>query len=323
MKKILPGLLAGLVLGAAATWLSLQHRPADKPEDKGPNLDITTGSSAITKKLAATGLVFAAPEIVPLSPEVKGYGRVLDAASLVASGGEIDLARSTADGSAKEFARTKALHDQGENASLQAVEAAEAAMQHDQSQLDAARAKLVGNWGRILAAKPDLPALIHALALGEAALVRIDLSPGEAPAQMPPTARVGLLTGDGTPDEVELLGPAPLADPQAQGVGYLALWRTGAPAPGTALRAVLTAAGDPQKVLILPRSAFVRHEGGVFIYVKTAEGGFERRLATLGSTLPAGVVVTEGVAEKDQVVVTGAQQLLATELLGSAGATED
>jgi len=34
-------------------------------------------------------------------------------------------------------------------------------------------------------------------------------------------------------------------------------------------------------------------------------------------------VVTDGVAAGDKVVVTGAQQLLATELLGSAGGTGD
>ena len=36
-----------------------------------------------------------------------------------------------------------------------------------------------------------------------------------------------------------------------------------------------------------------------------------------------GIVVTDGVAAGDKVVVTGAQQLLATELLGSAGGTGD
>jgi hypothetical protein len=323
MKKIITGLLAGLVLGGAATWLALQHPAADKPGDKSPDLDITTGSGAIAKKLAAAGLAFAAPETALLAPEVKGYGRVLDASPLVASIGEIRVAQVTASASEKEFTRTKALHDTGENASLQAVETAEAAMLRDRAQLDAARARLITAWGRALAEKSDLSALVRSLALGEVALVRIDLLPGDAPAQPPATARVGPLTGDGALSEVEVLGPAPLADPQAQGAGYLALWHTGPLAPGTALQAVLAASGDPQKVLVLPRSAFVRHEGGVFIYVQTAEGGFERRLVTLGSALPAGMVVTEGVAEKDKVVVTGAQQLLATELLGSAGGGGD
>lgn len=323
MKKNLFVLLAGIVLGGGATWLALQHRPADKPEEKSPELDISAGSSAITRKLAAAGLAFASPQSVEVKPVVKGYGRVLDAAPLVAAIGDIKVARAAADASDKEFARTKALHDAGENASLQAVETAEAASLRDRAQLDAARARLVTSWGRTLAERSDLAPLVRALTFGEAALVRIDLLPGDAPSQPPAAARVGPLTGAGTLSDVELLGPAPLADPQAQGQGYLAVWRTAPLAPGTALTAEVTVPGDPQKVLVLPRSAFVRHEGGVFIYVKTKEGGFERRLVTTGVSLPAGLAVTEGVEEKDQVVVTGAQQLLATEVLGSAGGGDE
>lgn len=323
MKKIIFSLLAGFALGAAVIWLALFRGPAEKSAEKPPGPDISTGSAAIAKQIADAGLTFAPPETAMLAPEVKGYGRVLDSAPLVAAAGEIELAQAAANSSAKEFTRTKTLYSQGENASLQAVETAEAAMQRDQAQLAAARSRLLGTWGRTLAGKADLPALIHALALGEAALVRIDLLSGDAPAQMPATARIGPLSGGEALTEVELLGPAPLADPQAQGAGYLALWRNATLAPGTALRAVLATSGQPQKALVLRRSSLVRHEGGVFIYVQTAEGGFERRLVTLGQPLSAGIVVTDGVAEKDQVVVTGAQQLLATELLGSAGGGED
>jgi len=67
----------------------------------------------------------------------------------------------------------------------------------------------------------------------------------------------------------------------------------------------------------------VRHAGGVFIYVQKDDGGFERRLVTLGPAMPSGFVIAEGVEDKDKVVITGAQQLLATELLGSAGAEEE
>ena len=74
---------------------------------------------------------------------------------------------------------------------------------------------------------------------------------------------------------------------------------------------------------MLPRGAFVRHEGGVFVYVQTEQGGFERRLVTLGAALTNGIVVATGVEANDKVVVTGAQQLLATELLGSAGGGDE
>jgi len=236
---------------------------------------------------------------------------------------EIEADRLAATASEKEFTRVQKLHAENANASAQAMETAEAAMQRDRMQLAAAQARLLVGWGRALARQTDIAALIRAVASGDAALVRIDLSSGEAPAQPPAVARVGPLANEGELHEVAVLGVAPSADPQAQGTGYLALWRNNPLPPGTALRAVLPAAGEPKNVLVLPRSAFVRHEGGVFIYVQTAEGGFERRIATTGPTLENGIVVTDGVAAGDKVVVTGAQQLLATELLGSAGGTGD
>jgi hypothetical protein len=63
----------------------------------------------------------------------------------------------------------------------------------------------------------------------------------------------------------------------------------------------------------------VRHEGGVFVYVQTDKGGYERRVVALGPALAGGVVVTTGVEAKDKVVVIGAQQLLSAELLATTG----
>ena len=318
MKKVLIGILAGLILGGGATWLVLRRPAAGQPEAKPASADIAAGHAATPQQAEALGLKFAAPETVRQAPEVQGFGRVLDPAPLVAVFAEIETARVAATASEKEFARVKQLHAENSNASAQALETAEAAMQRDRAQLAAAQARLLVGWGRALAHQTDLAALVGDVAAGEAALVRIDLPSGDAPAQPPAVARVGPLANAGELQEVAVLGSAPSADPQAQGTGYLALWRTNPLPPGAALRAVLATGGEPKDVLVLPRSAFVRHQGAVFIYVQNKEGGYTRRLVTIGAELPAGQVVAEGVAAGDQVVVTGAQQLLATELLGSA-----
>ena len=323
MKKLLIGILAGLIIGGGATWLFLRPSEPRQPEEKAATIDISTGSAAVTKQLEAIGLKYAAPETVKLAPEVQGYGRVLDPAPLVALVAEIEADQAAATASEKEFTRVQKLHNENANASAQALETAEAALQRDRMQLRSAQARLLIGWGKDLTHRTDLAALIHALTAGDAALVRIDVLSGEAPAQPPPVARVGPLANEGELREVAVLGVAPSADPQAQGTGYLALWRANPLPPGTALRAVLPAAGGPKSVLVLPRSAFVRHAGGVFVYVQTAGGGFERRIVTTGATLAAGIVVAEGVAAGDKVVVTGAQQLLSTELLGSTGDTGD
>ena len=318
MKKVLIGILAGLILGGGVTWLILRPPGVDHDDEKLAGPDITAGHAVAPQQAEALGLKLATPETVKLAPEVQGYGRVLDPAPLIAVLAEIEAARVAATASEKEFARVKKLHAENANASTQALETADAAMQRDRAQLRAAQAHLLVGWGRTLARRTDLPALTHAVTTGEAALVRIDLPSGEVLAQSPTVARVGPLANAGELQEIAVLGAAPSADPQAQGVGYLALWRANPLPPGTALRAVLATGGEPKDVLVLPRSAFVRHQGGVFIYVQTKEGGYARRLVTIGSELPAGLVVAAGVAAGDKVVVTGAQQLLATELLGSS-----
>ncbi|MEI6861650.1 MAG: hypothetical protein WCL04_05295 [Verrucomicrobiota bacterium] len=319
MKKIIPSLLVGVVLGGGAAWVVLHKTEADaKLEAKPAGPAITAGGVA-----GANQRTLGSPIAATLAPEAKGFGRVLDVGPLVAAEEEIKAARAVADGSAKEFARTKALHDNGENASQAAVDAAEAASLRDAALLSAARAKLVTAWGRALAEKADLAALVHSLAVGEAALARIDLLPGDAPEKIPATARVSPLTGEGALREAEVLGPAPAADPQAQGVSYLALLRDAPPAPGTALRATLAVAGEPQKVLVVPRSAIVRHEGKALVFVQTADGGFQYRAVEVARNLPDGVAITGDVAEADKIIVSGAQQLLADQILKSLAPPEE
>jgi len=226
MKKVLIGILAGLILGSGATWLALRPREAAQPEAKPESLDISTASASVTKQLEAIGLKYAAPETIKLAPEIQGFGRVLDPTPLVALVAEIEAVRVAATASEKEFARVQKLHSENANASAQAVETAEAAMQRDRTQLAAAQAHLLVGWGRALTRQADLAALLRALAAGDAALVRIDVLSGEAPAQPPAVARVGPLANEGELHEVAVLGVAPSADPQAQGP---VIWRSGAP----------------------------------------------------------------------------------------------
>ncbi len=320
MKKILAGILLGLVLGGAVTRLVLRQPPADKPEEKAPGPEITPGSAAVTKQLAAMGLAVASPEAASLTPEVTAYGRVLDPTPLLALNADLATAQATLTASEKEFSRVEKLHADNANASAQAVEAAEAAVQRDRATVDSARARVVATVGRDLAAPADFSRLIAALADGHA-LARIDVPADEPAAAAPKTARVGLLAG-GDLFDATILGPAPTADAQVQGTGFLALLGEHALPVGAALRATVPGPGEARQVLVLPRGAFVRHEGGVFVYVQTDQGGYERRVVTLGPPLAGGVVVSDGVEQKDKVVVTGAQQLLSTELLAATGGGE-
>ena len=324
MKKFVPGLLMGFALGAFAAWLLLARpQPASEatktesapaePKSSGTGLHLSKEQSA------AAGLQIAAPHVETLAPTVEAYGRVLDPAPLVAAAAEIATARAAQTASENEYVRVKSLHDEGDNASTQALETASAAAQRDRVQLDSARARFTASWGPALMSRLDSGLIAEAIARGWS-FARIDLPPGGPPAKMPLlTARVALLTGNTEPAQLEIIGPAPTADPQLQGRGYLGLLRDEPLPAGAALRATLTGAGAPATFPVLPRSAFVRHEGSVFVFVQIGPDTFERRRVELGQLLPDGVAVISGVSEHDRVVVTGAQQLLSHELGGGGG----
>ncbi|HVW20980.1 MAG TPA: hypothetical protein VHC86_07160, partial [Opitutaceae bacterium] len=140
MKKSLPLFLLGLVIGGAAVWILPRHsrEPAAAPAAPDEDKD---------KPVTGSGIATASPRPITLAPEAEGYGRVIDPAPLVALASDLAAARAAADASAAELERTRALHERGDNASQQAVEAARAAALRDASQLVAAQARLTAGWG--------------------------------------------------------------------------------------------------------------------------------------------------------------------------------
>jgi len=121
--------------------------------------------------------------------------------------------------------------------------------------------------------------------------------------------------------EAAVLGSAPVADPQLQGASFLAFVAQHAPPIGAALRATLAGPGEAEKVLVVPRTAVVYHQGSAWVYVLGEEDTFERKIVTLGRTSAGGIAIASGLEESEQVVVTGAGQLLSAEL--QAGGAPD
>ena len=264
------------------------------------------------------GLQTALPVSAEVKPEIKGYGRVLDPVPLVTTLFDIDTAQNALTNSSKEHARIKALFAQGQNASLQALEVAEAAMKRDQLLLEAARARALTTLGRSIAERNDLPALVKSLASLNAALVRIDLLPGQSwePAA---GARVAPLTASEKLSEAEFVGVAPSADAQTQGLAFLFLVRTNVPAPGTAMVGHLPSSGAAEKGWLIPRGAVIRYEGAAWIYEQTGDEMFERLLVTLEQPLADGWLATGDVSGTNRLVVAGAQALLSEQLKGAGG----
>ena len=328
MSKVIFGILAGVVLGAAVTWTVLRRHEAAEVKEKGAehaeesHVVHTNGRTFIKLDKEAqehTGLKLAELEAAVLKPEAKGYGRVLDPAALAALLIESATARSALEASSKDFQRLQQLHAQGQNVSARALEAAQAAMQRDQIATDAAQLKLISGWGKAIAGQADLPAFVRSLAALETALVRVDLPLGQALQNAPMAARIAALAAPDNPVEAEFLGPVTSADPQTQGQGYLFLLRKNPLPPGAAVIGWLTVSGEAGNGVLVPRPALLRHEGEVFAYVQAGEDLFERVEVELEHPMESGWFVAEGLKPKQKVVVIGAQQLLSEELKGQGG----
>jgi len=285
---------------------------------RGTNGQVVITLDAGTQKIM--GLQTASLEAAHLSPEVKGYGHVLDVSPLTSLVTDVTAARAASQASQAELKRVKALAAQN-NASERALQTAEANAARDQAQAESARLRLLAGWGSVIAGRDDLPAFIEALGSLSNALVQIDLPAGEPLPALPTGARLVTLADGAQPTGAQLLGPAPAVDPQMQGRSLLFLVSPNPLrlAPGAAVTAYLTLPGEGQAGVTLPRNAIVRFNGTTWVYRQISEDSFERIEVTLDSPLENGWFVHEGLKPADKVVATGAQQLLSDELKEQLG----
>ena len=326
MSKIILGILAGLVVGAAATWTFLKrheagHEAEPKKEEhkEEPHVFQTNDQTFVKldrKDQEHAGLQIAPLEPATLAPEIKAFGRVLDPAPLAASLAEMASARVALEASMKDFNRLKVLHAQDQNVSTRILDTAEAVTKRDQLLLQTSELKLVTAWGKPIASQPDLPGFVHALATLEAALVRVDVPLGDALKTPPASARIAALSAPDNPAEAQFLGPAVSADPQTQGQGFLFLLKNPSLSPASAVIAWLGTGGEKEKGVVVPRAALVRHEGEAFLYVQVSDDLFQRKEVALEHPTVKGWFVGEGFKPGQKIVVVGAQQLLSEELKG-------
>ncbi|HBZ70292.1 MAG TPA: hypothetical protein DEP35_11390 [Deltaproteobacteria bacterium] len=244
---------------------------------------------------------------------------MLDPSALAVPFYDRESARTALEVAEKEYQRVATLQRGNANASKRELETARAALERDRAAYDSAQAHLVSVFGPELVARRDeLAALVRALAAREAALARIDLSVGDAPASRPTAVRVAALGDEeAEPEEAALLGPAPDTDPITQGRGFLVRILPPRWPPGTALVGFLALADHPRSGVLVPRAALVRYDGRSFVYVAHPDQSFERRAVEVAQTTREGAFIPAGLSAGEQVVVVGAQELLSTELAGA------
>ncbi|HZM01789.1 MAG TPA: hypothetical protein VFC44_02095 [Candidatus Saccharimonadales bacterium] len=256
------------------------------------------------------------------SPEVKGYGRVIDPAPLIAQTSELATAQAAYVASSNDLVRLKTLEGQG-NTSAHAVQTAEAAALRDQLAVQSASDRLALSSGRILAKQEDLAAFIHRLTSDEIVLVRIDVPVGEGFPASPIGARIVDLSGKTI--EAKFLGAVPAVDPALQGAGFIFVAKT-KPANllfGESVAGYLQFAGRPVMGVAIPRNAVVRSQGAAWVYLKSGEETFTRIEIDLGQPIAGGWFVTQGVKAGDPLVTNPPQLLLSEELKASITAGRD
>lgn len=315
-----------------STWACIVFLPAfahtdtddddDAPAARAPGAALALSAA----QQEAVGLTLAHPVNGVGPRRIDGYGLVLDPVELVTDFGRLASSRSAAKNAAADARRVEGLYHHDANASLKALQAAQATEVESQAQAQAAAASFALQWGP-LAALPEAQrdALIAALAAGRSLLVRADVPGQHALGVMPSKA---LLTVDGIGVAARVLGPLPRTTPGLQSAGWL-LQVDHAPAglgPGARLRISLE--GAAVSGLLIPTAALLYGEAGPYIYRQSstkARDGKIRYVPVMVKLLaPVGEGwLVGGLDDDDSIVVHGAGVLWSLQGLGSFSAAEE
>jgi hypothetical protein len=302
------------------------ERPVEAPERLSRAAD---GTVRVRLDLAAQeriGLKVAALGPREAPRERKAYGKVLDPGSLLTLHGELTTAEAALTASRAEHERVKTLHQEAGNVSKRSREAAEAQFLSDQSRAQAAARRIQVTWGAAVAALSpvDREALVDRMARGTTVFARASLPAGESADARPLSATV-LALGREERLRADQVLEAPEVDVKLQGQGFL-LRFDGAGhllRPGVAVTAFLELPGEPERGVVIPRSAVVRLEGRGWVYVQEGPTDFVRRQLELHRLSEEGWFAAGGFAAGEQVVVVGAQAILSEELRSRIHLGED
>ena len=324
-----------------ALWRGFTHLPAKagaKPNaDASAEAEKKDEPEAFTVKLEkgkwkALGIEMAEPEKAELKPQRIAFGRVLDPTPIVTLDGDIAAADAALTASRSEYERTQALLKSGDGMSRKVGETAEAQFRGDAIKADGLRRRALLEWGATIPALDAAKrrAFVEQLVAGESALVRVDLLPGDALAELPTGARLSVLGREERTIETTTIVPASDTDAKTQAQGFIL--RVDKPPfalrPGMALTAWLELPQKSRAGFAVPRSAVLRHDGRAWVFVQEEEEKFARKAVKIETPLDGekGWFVSAedgGIKADDLIVVTGAQTLLSEELKAQGGGEKE
>ena len=265
----------------------------------------------------AVGILIAAAPAAQVPQHIDAYGEVLDPSQLVADAGRLDSSRAVARAAAAETARLKGLF-RGANASLKALQGAEAAQTQARVRAREARTEFLLRWGPLRQlSQAQRARLLEQLAGGRQLLLRANLLGRHSLGTVPKRALVDV---DGVEVPARVLGPLPQAA-QMQSVGLLLLMPhppTGL-GPGAQLPVLLE--GRSRHGRVVPDGALLYGQRGAYVYRvlprKTRDGNTQfaplrvTPLQTVG-----GAWLVSGLHADDRIVVQGAGVLWSLQGLG-------
>ncbi|HEX4269401.1 MAG TPA: hypothetical protein VHY36_16050 [Steroidobacteraceae bacterium] len=267
----------------------------------------------------AVGLVIATAQAAKLPQGTDAFGRVLDPSQLVADAGRLDSSRAAAQAAGAETARLKGLY-RGANASLKALQAAEAAEVEAQVRVREAQAELLLRWGPLAQLDDAQRArLIGQLAAGRQLLLRADLPGRHSLGAIPKQALVDV---DGVEVPAHVLGPLPQAAQQMQSVGLLLQIVSPPAGLGAGAQLPVMLEGSVLDGCVVPAGALLYGEQGAYVYhllpdkAKDGDARFASQPVTLVQRVGDGWLVT-GLQTGDRIVVRGAGVLWSMQGLGN------
>jgi multidrug efflux pump subunit AcrA (membrane-fusion protein) len=281
------------------------------------------------KKANALAIEKEQPQKAELPARRKAFGAVIDPSPLITLDGELAVAEAALSASKAESERTQALMATNDT-SKKSAEASKAQFLADKIKVEGLIRGAQMQWGSLFENDSNKRrAFIDQLVSGGAALIRVDVMPGDALADLPKGARIMVMGREDQPFDATELMPAMSADPKTQAQGFIL--RVDHPPfrlrPGMALSAWMELSGNPRPGFSLPRSAVLRHDGRTWVYAQEEEEKYVRKPVKLDAPLDGdqGWFVTEdgGLTSDDVIVVVGASSMLSEDLKAQGGGAPD
>ena len=315
-----------------ATLICVPALSQDEDDARPAGAAVNTAQPELTAaQSAAAGITLVHPVKASAAARIDGYGEVLDAASLIGDAGRLASTRAAARAANAEEQRLSALYNNGAEASLRALESAQAAQIEASTQAQMASSSFALQWGPIAKlSDAQRAALIGAVTSGRSILLRADLPGRLRLGTVPQTAMVSV---DGTPVAARVLGPLQRSATDSQSVGLLLQIDHAPGGIGAGARVLVSLQGGSDKGVLVPSAALLYGEHGTYVYRRssdTANGNGNGNGKQQFTPVPVKLLqaagdawLVQGIDDDDFIVANGAGVLWSLQGLGTYSAEEE